>query len=155
MSNYPKAYTEVLEIIKYLPKEERDKIPAEKIKFYEQNCDKEYEFTFDIEKPIDEQNTLRETNAIVVVLFRDYFATTEQKEKLEKILQQNEEKHQQELREKYNPDNIFKKPENRKNEEAETTETMALVEVKKDNVIKEIFKKIINFIRGVLWMIRL
>jgi len=150
MSNYPKAYTEVLEIIKYLPKEERDKIPAEKIKFYEQNCDKEYEFTFDIEKPIDEQNTLRETNAIVVVLFRDYFATTEQKEKLEKILQQNEEKHQQELREKYNPDNIFKKPENRKNEEAETTETMALVEVKKDNVIKEIFKKIINFIRGVL-----
>jgi len=148
MSNYPKAYTEVLEIIKYLPKEERDKIPAEKIKFYEQNCDKEYEFTFDIEKPIDEQNTLRETNAIVVVLFRDYFATTEQKEKLEKILQQNEEKHQQELREKYNPDNIFKKPENRKNEEAETTETMALVEVKKDNVIKEIFKKIINFIKG-------
>ena len=149
-SNYPKAYTEVLEIIKYLPKEERDKIPAEKIKFYEQNCDKEYEFTFDIEKPIDEQKTLRETNAIIVVLFRDYFATTAQKEKLEKILQQNEEKHQQELREKYNPDNIFKKPETNKQEEAETTETMALVEVKKDNVIKEIFKKIINFIRGVL-----
>ena len=149
-SNYPKAYTEVLEIIKYLPKEERDKIPAEKIKFYEQNCDKEYEFTFDIEKPIDEQKTLRETNAIIVVLFRDYFATTEQKEKLEKILQQNEEKHQQELREKYNPDNIFKKPETNKQEETETTETMALVEVKKDNVIKEIFKKIINFIRGVL-----
>ena len=147
MNNYPKAYTEVLEIIEYLPKEEQDKIPAEKIKFYEQNCDKEYEFTFDISKSIDEQKTLRETNAIIVLLFRDYFATPEQKEKLEKILQQNEEKHQQELREKYNPDNIFKKSENSK-KEAETIETMALVEVKKDNVIKEIFKKIINFIKG-------
>lgn len=147
MNNYPKAYTEVLEIIKYLPEEEREKIPAEKINFYEQNCDKEYEFKFDISKPIDEQKTLRETNAIIVLLFRDHFATPEQKEKLEKILQQNEEKHQQELREKYNPDNIFKKSENSK-KEAETIETMALVEVKKDNVIKEIFKKIINFIKG-------
>ena len=146
-SNYPKAYTEVLEIIKYLPKEEREKIPAEKIKFYEQNCDKEYEFKFDISKPIDEQKTLRETNAIIIILFRDYFATPEQKEKLEKILIQNEKKHQEELREKYNPDNIFKKSENSK-KEAETIETMALVEVKKDNVIKEIFKKIINFIKG-------
>ena len=33
-SRYAKAYTEVLEIIKYFPKEEFAKIPEEKIEFY-------------------------------------------------------------------------------------------------------------------------
>lgn len=32
-SKYAKAYTEVLEIIKYFPQEEYDKIPKEKIAF--------------------------------------------------------------------------------------------------------------------------
>ena len=43
-SNYAKAYKEVLEIIKYFPKEEYNKIPNEKILFYQENMDKEYKF---------------------------------------------------------------------------------------------------------------
>lgn len=146
-NNYAKAYTEVLEILNYLPQEEYEKIPQEKIDFYEANCDKEYEFVFDISKPIEEQEILRETSIIMIILFRDYFATTEQKEKLQKILQQNEEKYQNELREKYNPDEIFKKSEKNNLEDKEMPETMALIEMKKDNIIKEIFKKIMNFIK--------
>ena len=38
-------------------------------------------FKFDINKSLDEQEFLRDTNAIIVVLFRDYFATDIQKEK--------------------------------------------------------------------------
>lgn len=144
-NNYAKAYTEVLEILKYLPQEELEKIPQEKIEFYERNCDKQYKFEFDISKPIDEQQTLRETNAVIVLLFRDYFATELQKEKLEKILLQNEEKQDKEFREKYNPDEIFKKSVEDNVEKQ--TETMDLVEIKRDNIIKEIFKKIINFIK--------
>ena len=34
--NYAKAYTEVLEIIKYFPKSDYDKIPKEKIEFFKQ-----------------------------------------------------------------------------------------------------------------------
>ena len=33
-NKYAKAYTEVLEIIKYFPEEEYNKIPKEKIEFY-------------------------------------------------------------------------------------------------------------------------
>ena len=39
-SMYAKAYTEVLEIIKYFPEEEYVKIPKEKIEFYKNNMDR-------------------------------------------------------------------------------------------------------------------
>ena len=41
-NNYSKAYTEVLEIIKYFPEEEYSRIPKEKIDFYKKNMDKNY-----------------------------------------------------------------------------------------------------------------
>lgn len=146
-NNYAKAYTEVLEILKYLPTEELEKIPNEQIEFYQKNCDTEYKFEFDMAKPIEEQKTLKETNAVIVLLFRDYFATDRQKEKLEKILLQNEAKHEKELHEKYNPDEIFKKETGDNLGQQVQEQTLALVEIKKDNIIKEIFKKIINFIK--------
>ena len=144
--NYKKAYTEVLEIIKYLPEEEYEKISKERIKFFEENCDKNYNFNFDISKTLEEQEFLRETNAIIVTLFRDFFATEKQKEKLEKILIDNEEKYQEELRKKYNPDDLFKKQENKVivDEKIET----ALVEVKEENILRKVFNKIINWIKS-------
>ena len=146
MSNYPKAYKEVLEIIKYLPKEEYERIPKEKIEFFEQNCDKEYNFIFDISKTLEEQEFLRETNAIIVTLFRDYFATDTQKEKLDRILIANEQKYQEELRKKYNPDDIFKKQEKVYQKPIEN-ENMQLIEVKEENILQKIFSKIINWIK--------
>ena len=38
-NTYRRAYTELLEILKYLPQEEYEKIPKEKIEFYEKNKD--------------------------------------------------------------------------------------------------------------------
>ena len=43
-NNYEKAYTEVLEILKYLPKEEYEKIPEERIEIFKNNCAKDYSF---------------------------------------------------------------------------------------------------------------
>lgn len=146
ISNYPKAYKEVLEIIKYLPKEEYERIPKEKIEFFEQNCDKEYNFVFDISKTLEEQEFLRETNAIIVTLFRDYFASDTQKEKIEKILITNEQKYQEELRKKYNPDDIFKKQEKVYQKPVEN-ENMQMIELKEENILQKVFNKIINWIK--------
>ena len=44
---YAKAYTEVIEILKHIPKEEYDKIPETEIQFYENNCDKNYKYVYD------------------------------------------------------------------------------------------------------------
>lgn len=43
-TTYAQAYTEVLEILKNLPEIEYNKIPKEKIKFYQENCDLSYQF---------------------------------------------------------------------------------------------------------------
>ncbi len=145
---YSKAYTEVLEIIKYFPKEEYSKIPLEKIEFYKKNMDKDYHFTINPEIDLDKQNISMEANAIMVNLFKDYFANEQQKLKIEQILDLNQEKKEQEKREKYNPNDIFKKREKIESNNAQTTEVntnTALIEYK-----ESFFKKFKNFIFKIL-----
>lgn len=91
-NSYAKAYTEVLEIISYFSEEEYNKIPKEKIEFYEEHRDRDYNFKINPNIDLAEQNISHNTNAILVSLFRDYFATDKQKEILNRLLQQNQEK---------------------------------------------------------------
>lgn len=115
MSNYNKAYTEVLEIITYLPEDETERIPANKLKFFMDNRDKNYNFKYDETIPFEDNNILFETKVIFVSLFKDYFATEKQKEKLEEILIKNETKRQELLKEKYSYENLFKNSKNTEN----------------------------------------
>lgn len=140
-SKYAKAYTEVLEVIKYFPEEDYNKIPKKKIEFYKENMDKNYDFTINPEIDLLEQNLSLEANAIIVTLYRDYFATEEQKQKIKEILELNEKKAEQEKREKYNPDTLFINNTRQKNNIQET----ALVEYKENFFIR--FK---NFIMKLL-----
>lgn len=105
---YARAYTQVLEILKYFPEEEYKKIPLEKINFYKSNMDKDYQFTINPEIDLANQNISKEANAIIVSLYRDYFATEEQKVKIKEILDLNQKKAEIEKRKNYNPDDIFK-----------------------------------------------
>ena len=89
---YAKAYKEVLEIIKYFPEEEYNKIPQEKIEFFKQNMDKHYYFQINPNIDLSEQNISKEANAIIVNLYFDYFATDIQREKINKLLAQNKKK---------------------------------------------------------------
>lgn len=110
-NTYARAYTEVLEILKHFPEEEYKKIPVEKINFYKDNMDKNYKFTIDPEIDLANQNISKEANAIIVTLFRDYYATEEQKVKINEILDLNQKKEELEKRKKYHPDDIFKNNE--------------------------------------------
>lgn len=142
---YAKAYTEVLEIIKYFPEEEYIKIPVEKIEFYKNNMDKDYNFKINPEIDLSEQNISPETNAIIINLFTNYYATEEQKVKIKNILDINQRKEEQEKREKYNPDNIFKnRNEENKKEENIVQNEVALVEYK-----ESIFRRFINKIKNI------
>lgn len=80
---YAKAYTEVLEIIKYFPEYELNKISQEKIDYYKKNMDKNYKFEINPKIDLAEQNISKEASAIIISLFRDYFATEKQKQQLE------------------------------------------------------------------------
>ena len=143
-TTYAKAYTEILEIIKYFPENEYSKIPKEKIEFYKNNMDKDYSFKINPDMDLSEQNISPEANAIIINLYTNYFATEEQKNKIEEILNLNQQKDDQLKRERYNPDNIFKKENKEIIEESENSNSnseISLIEQKETFFTK--FKKFI------------
>lgn len=142
-NNYSKAYTEVLEIISHFSEEELQKIPQEKINYYKENCDKEYSFKIIPEIDLAEQNISKEANAILVALFRDYYATEKQKETLNSLLRQNQQKAEQEKSEKYNPDDIFKNRKMESNKETENKEELLPM-----NIEEKWYRKILDFFKN-------
>ena len=105
---YKMAYTQVLEILKRLPKEEVAKIPTEEIEFLKENCDKTYKYILSPNARLEECQISRKAYAILVVYFKKYFATEIQKQKLDVILKNNQIAIEKEKREKYGVDNLFK-----------------------------------------------
>lgn len=142
-NSYAKAYTEVLEIINHFSEDEYKKIPKEKIDFYEKLKDRKYDFKINPNIDLAEQNISRKANAILVSLFRDYFATAKQKEILKNLLQQNQEKLEKEKYLKYNPDNIFNKSYD--NNIKDSKDEVALVEIKNEVW----YRKILNFFKRI------
>ena len=149
-SVYKRAYTEVIEIIKYLPNDEYSKIPSEEINYFKENMDKEYKFKIDPNIELEKQNISREANAILLKLFNDYFATARQKEILNSLLKQNQQKLEIQKHEKYNPNNLFNQLESQQNHTQvlqENNSETSLIEIKKNffirfiNFIKSIFKR--------------
>lgn len=116
MNNRRNAYTEVYTILQDLDEEEYRKIPHEVIKAIEENRNLEYDFELDDDIDLKEQTLLPQTKAILFNLFRDYLATTEQKEKIIKM--QNEERAKIELKKKqmYNSE-LFPNKESKIEEE--------------------------------------
>ena len=143
-NRYAKAYTEVLEIIKYFPQDEYLRIPQEVINYYRNNMDIDYEFTIDPKIPLENQNVSIEAFAIIVTLFRDYFATDKQKDTLKNLLKQNQQKKDEELAEKYNPDNMFKDTKHKEEVVAEESTSMT---VYKESIITKIWSFIKNIFK--------
>jgi hypothetical protein len=142
---YAKAYKEVLEIIKHFPEDEYNKIPKEKINFFEKNADKNYNFIINPNIDLDKQNISKEADAIIIDIFLNYFATENQKDKINKILEYNEYKLEEEKREKYKPDNIFKNIKEPICKEEKNISSM--IEVKKEKWYQKIFKLIKNLFK--------
>ena len=147
--NYPKAYKEVIEILKYVPEKSVNKIPQTILDTFKAKMDKEYNFIVDINKAFEEQELLEETKAIFANIFRDYWATPYQKERIEAKERYDRQKMEEEKRKKYNVD-IFKRNEN--TVEQEVTENTDKnnnlpIKAKKENFLKKIiifFKKMFH-----------
>lgn len=143
---YANAYSEVLEILKYISKEDYEKIQNSKIELFETNHNKEYIFKYNPNKTLDEQNVSKTAKAIIAILFRDYWATELQKEKI--IAKQNYDRMQLEekKKERYNSDNIFKNNEKKINLDGTKQEQkLALIEINNIKWYKKVWKFITRF----------
>lgn len=89
------------------------------------------------------ENFIQEdTQAILALLYRDYIVSEDEKMKLLKEEQGEKLKIENELREKYNPDNIFKK---NNTEETIQINNVQLVEIKETSWFKRVLDKILKF----------
>lgn len=140
------SYTEVLTILNYMETEYQEKIPKKLIDFFERNSAKDYKFDIDLAIPLKEQKLKAKTLSLLAMLNLNYWCKSdEEKQELIKHYSENEKKYQEELREKYNPDNIFKKHNQEKSvEENIVKEELAMVEYK-----ESIWKKFINKIKSI------
>ena len=145
-NKYAKAYTEVLEILSHFSEEEYSRIPKEKIEFYKNNMDTNYEFKINPQIDLFEQDISEEANAIMISLFRDYFATEKQKEKLKILLYQNQNIQEQEKAKKYNPNNLFENKKQQDIKENIATTQYAMIKYKK-NIFKDIINKIFSYLK--------
>ena len=84
---FPKAYKEVLEILKYVPKEHYERIPREILAAFEKEKDINYEYKVTKFEDFNEQEMLYETKAILAVIYREYWTNAEQKKKIREIEQ--------------------------------------------------------------------
>lgn len=134
---YSIAYSEVLEILKHISQEDYEKIPKSKIELYKENANKDYVFNYNPTKTLNEQNVSKIAKGIIAILFRDYWATPEQREKI--IKKQNNDRIQieKEKTKKYNPD-VFK------SKNKEEVKTKALVNVEKSKWYEKFFAFIKN-----------
>ena len=143
---YANAYSEVLEILKYIPLEDYNKIPKNKIELFKTNANNDYSFNYNPSKTLEEQDVSKITKGIIAILFRDYWATETQKNKI--ITRQNYDrmKLEKEKQAKYNAD-IFKKRNNGQEHNGEdniSTNELAMIEYieYKESVFKRFLDKI-------------
>ena len=142
------ASAEINEILKYLSVEQVNRIPKKLRLLFEEIAEKDYIPHINPNKRIIEQDITSKTRDILIIFYRKYWANDEMRQEIDKKLIENERKYQKELRQKYNPDNIFKTENKEK-----TTEVFEKINVQNEVSVVEykesILKKLINKIKSI------
>ena len=140
-----KAYAEVDVILSYMKNTYVEKIPKKMRELFKNEKLQGYEPNINPKIPLDEQNLQGKTYSILAMLNLNYWCKDEnEKKELIAIYAENDKKREAELREKYNPDNLFKK---KKLQEENVAENTSLIEYKEDNLFKKIIHKIMSFFK--------
>lgn len=144
-NEYRKSVTEVIYILKYLPEHTVSKIPIKFMDFLNEHSISDYKPNFDFSQGLDKVMLSNKTKALLAMIYRNYICTEEERAEYDKILCKNEEIYQNNLREKYNPDNIFKKEKQKITDDNSISNEMQIVEYK-----ETIFIKFMNFMKRLL-----
>ena len=138
-------YSEVYSILNLLGEPFIKKIPKNIYKIIQDTRSLTYTPIYDENISLNKQQIKRETLSMIALLHLNYWCDTEEeKANLNQMLKQNDYKYQNKLKEKYNPDDMFKKQ--KKKEIVENEDTVAMVEYKKSK-FKKIIEKIKDFLK--------
>lgn len=140
---YSDAFSEVDAILNIMPSNLFNKIPLNFRQIISEYKNDSY--NPQIKEPVEDYELKDETKIILSIIYRDFLCSNEEKERLKARDSQKLKEEEEQLREKYNPDNIFKDKKTNSIESVE--ESVAMIEYKESfltrllNKIKNIFRK--------------
>ena len=127
------AYSEVYEILKYIPITYLNKIPKDVVNIFKNKRDKNYKVKINPSIPLEDQKLHRKTLVLLSVLNLDYWCEPEEREEILNIYWKNEKESYVVLDEENNlmPDQIEK----------------SLVLYKEENFMQRIWSKLKNIFK--------
>ena len=129
------AYAEIDSFIELLPRAEKEKIPSKLKQYFKDEKDKETTKKLSMDIPIEKQNLQEETWNLIAMIYLKYLCEDEEEKKeLEQIYDENEKKYREEMKEKYNPERIFKE-----REKQQVIQNLP-IKVQKESIIQKIIK---------------
>ncbi|OKZ60368.1 MAG: hypothetical protein BHV96_04070 [Clostridium sp. CAG:354_28_25] len=129
------AYAEIDSFIELLPRAEKEKIPSKLKQYFKDEKDKETTKKLSMDIPIEKQNLQEETWNLIAMIYLKYLCEDEEEKKeLEQIYDENEKKYREEMKEKYNPEKIFKE-----REKQQVIQNLP-IKVQKESIIQKIIK---------------
>ncbi len=139
---YEKSLAEVYKVVENLEYEEYIKISKNFLENLYKNMDMDYYFKMSIDNDFIDNKLSETAKEILALIYRDYLVSTEEREQLLIEEAEEEKRIEKELREKYNPDNIFKKSKHVEEQKEETALILA-----EDIWYKRFINKILNFFK--------
>lgn len=137
---YKKSFAEVYEILKIIPMEILNKIPQKLKDIIEKERDRNYHVI--IKEPLNIEDFQYETIVFLGMIYRDFLCSEEERKNLQEEDIQLRKKYEEELRQKYNTDNLFNKRQKSQENDIKKLPT----EMKE----KKWYKKLLDLIKGVL-----
>ena len=152
---YSIAFEEVYEIFKLMPKELLNKIPIEFQKIIEEERDKNY--FANIQEPIENCKLTNETIILLGLIYRDFLCMPEERKKLQeneaRELNEIQAEIENKLKEKYNPNDIFKSKEHEIAEQENSNNKNLVIEKENTELMvaekEKWYKKILNMIKKI------
>lgn len=132
---YSEAITETLDILKHTRKEDVDKISTKFMDFLNANASKTYKPNLDHTKRIKDMQLKQKTKVILAIIYKKFWCDSEKLEEFNKMLKENEIKHEKELKDKYKLDFLTK------NNKTRITNSMDMIEYK-ESLFKRFIKKL-------------
>lgn len=136
------AFSEVDAIIRIMPSNLVNKIPLKLQQLI--NAYKNDKYKPIIEEPVENYELMDESKIILSLIYRDFLCSNEEKEKMQIRDSEKLKEEEQQLREKYNPDNIFKNRNMILSQEEQVAEETRMTIVQEEKW----YQKIFNLIKG-------
>ena len=143
---YKNAFNVVYDILGNTENELLEKIPIKFMDFIKDNMNVNFKSNIRFDEPIDKQQLLTETEAILSLIYRSYWATEAEKQEFAMRDQENFFEIEKKKKNEYQGKDIYQIFEERKNINKITIDNNLLV-IEKENFIKRFFNKILGLFR--------